>query len=521
MSLKSVPITSEINAMTPEEIVTDESEDLIAGTVLGDRYRIVRKLGEGGMGAVYEGEHTLIKRRVAIKCLHARYAREAKMAIRFKREAMAATAIGHPNIVECTDMGRTPDGSLFMVLELLQGTDWARELDRTGPQPLSRVVHILSQVCDAVGAAHDKGIVHRDLKPENIFLIRRGSDSDFVKVLDFGISKFVRLEDDVAETQKKLTRTGTAIGTPLYMSPEQIQGSRAVDHRTDIYSLGVILFQALTSRLPYEADSHARLLVQALTEEPASIERYRMDLPTELNTLISRMLARDPARRPAGCADVKAALAAFAAHDNVPVMVNGGAPTTTEHSLASTEIATPVSGIRPTRETPPATDPEDAPASSATSSSREVAPRSARREAALWGAASSALVAVIAIGAVWWFSARQPPAPQVAPPAAIETSEREEPSPPQEVANQPIDLPQTRAPQASELLDAGALPRSAVDRPIRRVRLRESIAAPAPVVESNPSPSPPPTARPAESVSEPAPSKRPSDVLMQLSPPRP
>ena len=164
-------------------------QDPKIGMVLQERYRILRKLGDGGMGAVYEGEHVLIKRRVAIKVLHAQFAQNPEIVARFQREAEAATSIGHPNIIEVTDMGRFPDGTAYMVLEFLEGRDWSHDIESHGPQPVGKVIHILTQVCDALTAAHAKGIVHRDLKPENIFLIERRGDPDFVKVLDFGISK--------------------------------------------------------------------------------------------------------------------------------------------------------------------------------------------------------------------------------------------------------------------------------------------------------------------------------------------
>src|SRR5690606_13694253 len=151
-------------------------QDPRIGMVLQERYRILRKLGDGGMGSVYEAEHLLIKRRVAIKVLHSQFADNPGIVARFRREAEAATSIGHPNIIEVTDMGSFPDGTTYMVLEFLEGRDWAKDIATEGPQPLGKVVHIMSQVCDALSAAHAKGIVHRDLKPENIFLIQRGAD---------------------------------------------------------------------------------------------------------------------------------------------------------------------------------------------------------------------------------------------------------------------------------------------------------------------------------------------------------
>ncbi|AKF08793.1 serine/threonine-protein kinase [Sandaracinus amylolyticus] len=315
--------------MSHETLVTEGGADPRIGMMLQDRYRILRKLGEGGMGSVYEGEHVLIKRRVAIKCLHSHYANSPDIVARFHREALAATSIGHPNIIECTDMGRFPDGAFFMVLEFLDGRDWAADLATTGPQPLGRVVHVMAQVCDALGAAHAKGIIHRDLKPENIFLIKRGGDPDFVKVLDFGISKIQDQTGD-PETQAKskgLTRTGMAMGTPYFMAPEQAQGKRDIDHRADIYALGVILFQVLTGQYPFDDDSYPMLVVKICTQDAPHISRWRPDLPDAVQALVMSMLAKAPEARPQTCADVKAALEPFRSQMSAPVIA-ADAPST-------------------------------------------------------------------------------------------------------------------------------------------------------------------------------------------------
>ncbi|MCZ7685276.1 MAG: protein kinase [Sandaracinaceae bacterium] len=243
-----------------EPMLAASTVDPRIGQIVQDRYRIVRKIGEGGMGAVYEGEHTVIKRKVAIKCLHAQYATNQEMVNRFHREAMAANAIRHPNIVEVTDMGRFEDGAVFMVLEFLEGKELAAVLKQTGAMPLSRVVYIISQVCDALSSAHEAGIVHRDLKPDNIYLCPRGEDDpDFAKVLDFGIAKF-------RETGGQgMTRTGMTMGTPNYMAPEQAQASKDLDHRADIYSLGVIVFHLITGVLPYDDESFPMLMVKVVS----------------------------------------------------------------------------------------------------------------------------------------------------------------------------------------------------------------------------------------------------------------
>lgn len=306
-----------------EQAMTPAAQDPRLGMVLQERYRILRKLGDGGMGAVYEGEHIVIKRRVAIKVLHSQFAQNPEIVARFHREAEAATSIGHPNIVEVTDMGRFPDGTAYMVLEFLDGRDWSDDISKQGPQPLGKVVHILSQVCDALDAAHAKGIVHRDLKPENIYLIERRGDPCFAKVLDFGISK---IADSQAEN-RSLTQTGTALGTPYYMAPEQCQGKKDVDPRADIYSLGVIFFQALTAQYPFDDESYPMLVLKICTEPAPSLANYRPDLPPELQNVVNRMLAKNRDHRPSSCAEVKAVLAPYM-HMNAAPVVTANAPST-------------------------------------------------------------------------------------------------------------------------------------------------------------------------------------------------
>jgi serine/threonine protein kinase len=289
------------------EAHAEAANDPRIGMVLQERYRILRKLGEGGMGAVYEGEHLVIKKRVAIKVQHPQFANNPEIVARFHREAEAATSIGHPNIIEVNDMGRFPDGAAYMVLEFLKGRDWSKDIATEGPQPLGKVVHIMSQVCDALSAAHAKGIVHRDLKPENIFLLERGNDPAFVKVVDFGISKM----HESGSENRSLTQTGTALGTPYYMAPEQCQGKKDLDPRADIYSLGVIVFQALTRRYPFDDESYPMLVLKICTEPPPPLSYYRTDLPPEIQHIVSRMLAKNREERFQSCAEVKAALEPF------------------------------------------------------------------------------------------------------------------------------------------------------------------------------------------------------------------
>ncbi|MBX3248421.1 MAG: serine/threonine protein kinase [Myxococcales bacterium] len=291
------------------KLETDHLRDLPArtdpliGKELAGRYRITRRLGGGGMGAVYEAEHVLIGRRVAIKVLHAQFATDAEVVRRFMNEARAAGMIHHPNILECTDMGQADDGSPFLVLELLEGRDLGDLIRECGALPLGRTVRIARQVVAALSAAHERGIVHRDLKPDNIFLVA----DDRVKVLDFGISKFASLRT----TGGPGTATGSILGTPYYMAPEQLRDASRVDARADIYALGVVLFEALSGRVPFTADTLPELILSIAMADPPPIAALRPDLPEAIVSTIERMMAKRPEDRFVTMTDVDATLAPF------------------------------------------------------------------------------------------------------------------------------------------------------------------------------------------------------------------
>ncbi len=269
----------------------DDDPDTMVGAVVGERYRIERKLGEGGMGTVYAGTHLGIGKEVAIKCLNPEMVANKAIVERFKREARAATAAGNEHIVDVTDMGELPDGSPFIVMELMKGRELAELLAEAGPLPTGRAVRIMLQICDALAAAHAKGIVHRDMKPENVFLVDRKRDTDFVKVLDFGIARFN--EPATIGGGKNLTATGMTMGTPHYMSSEQAQGLAGLDHRTDVYALGVILYEMLAGETPFNAETFPLLVIQIATADPPLLRDRRPDLPIDLEALIMRCLTRD------------------------------------------------------------------------------------------------------------------------------------------------------------------------------------------------------------------------------------
>ena len=270
-------------------------ENLIGATLLG-RYTILRKIGQGGMGVVYEATHTLIGKRVAVKVLLDKYARKEQIVARLEQEARLASAIGHEHIIDITDFGQTDDGRTFVVMEFLEGESLGEILAREGPLPEERILAIAIQVAGALGAAHAKGIVHRDVKPENIFVLRR-KDRDFVKVVDFGISKSLRSSDAGDDESPRLTQTGMVLGTPLYMSPEQARGDEALDHRIDLYALGVILYEISTGRVPFTGANYLSIISQVLNEDPTPPRTLRPELSDELESVILRALDKDRERR--------------------------------------------------------------------------------------------------------------------------------------------------------------------------------------------------------------------------------
>jgi eukaryotic-like serine/threonine-protein kinase len=262
--------------------------------VLEGRYRLLSPLGEGGMGVVYLAEHLGLRKSVAVKLLRGELSRDPTFARRFEQEAIAASQIGHEHIVNVTDLGRTPTGELFYVMELLEGESLGALLLREHFLPLWRAVPILTQVCQALEAAHARGIVHRDVKPQNVMLPRRQGKADFVKVVDFGISKVMQ-----GPPGSGLTETGSILGTANYMAPEQAAGG-TVDARADVYALGVLTYEVCTGSLPFRGDNTfaTMLLHLEATAEPPSRRRPDLGLPPELDALVLSALAKDPAARP-------------------------------------------------------------------------------------------------------------------------------------------------------------------------------------------------------------------------------
>ena len=273
------------------------------GQTVGN-YRITAKLGEGGMGVVFLAEHPVIGKKVAMKAIHPELSRNAEVISRFMTEAKSVNQIGNEHIVDISDFGTTTDGEFYFVMEYLQGQAMAERLKQMTRLPAAQALNIAAQVADALSASHQHGIIHRDLKPENIYLVTRGGNRDFVKVLDFGLAKLTQTEEKVSHK----TRTGSVMGTPFYMSPEQCEGKASIDQRADIYSLGVILFEMLTGKVPFGGEGYGEIIVKHITVPPPSARELAQELSPALDLILYRAMAKNRDQRFQTMADFQAAM---------------------------------------------------------------------------------------------------------------------------------------------------------------------------------------------------------------------
>lgn len=283
------------------------------GELVGGKYRITRLIAEGGMGVVYEAQHAIVKRRFAVKFLRPDLADKRESLGRFQREAEAAGGLESEHIASVVDFGITMDGSAFIVMEYLVGEILADLLKREGPLPVERATDLCIQACHGAETAHAAGIVHRDLKPHNLFVCRRDDRTDLLKILDFGIAKLEAPRHEHASTQ-----TGSLLGTPAYMSPEQARGEKTIDLRTDVYSLGAILFEMLSGQLPHPGDSPNSVLYHISTQAPVSLATVAPELPAPLAQLVDRAVASAPDARPRSAKALAVELGRFAKRETWP-----------------------------------------------------------------------------------------------------------------------------------------------------------------------------------------------------------
>jgi serine/threonine protein kinase len=282
---------------------------LVGGTIIQDCYRVISRIGGGGMGAVYMVEHTVSGRLYALKVLHQVAARDPEVIARIHREA-TTTAIDDEHILEVVDVGKLGNGAPYLVTELLDGRDLGKVLKNKEPMPVVRAVNIATQCCRALGEAHKRGIIHRDIKPQNIFITERTDGSEFVKILDIGIAKIREAAGDMKDGP--LNELRITMGPPQYLSIEQMNGVSDIDARTDVYAMGVVLFQMLTGRAPFDASTYAALLMKVVNDPPPSLVELRSDVSPALEQVVHRALAKKREERFASMAELAEALAPFA-----------------------------------------------------------------------------------------------------------------------------------------------------------------------------------------------------------------
>jgi hypothetical protein len=322
--------------------------DPLLGTVIADRYHVEKRLGEGGMGAVYLARHIVLEKQVALKILHGEFSGRKDLVERFLHEAKAAARIRHEHVIDISDFGQTATGNPFFCMEVLFGNDLAQALRDEGQLAWPRIKSVFLQTCSALQAAHEKGIIHRDLKPENIFLIERLGHPDFVKVLDFGIAKLTELE----ESGKRLTKTGMVFGTPEYMSPEQARGDKT-DHRVDVYAMGCILFQLVSGDVPFRAETFMGVLTRHLFE-PVPPVPHRADIPAGLEAVVQRALDKDRDKRYPTMNDLAYAVEALDQVPGVAYYAPGARPHSQTGSVGALtqQPKTPAAGLVATASSP-------------------------------------------------------------------------------------------------------------------------------------------------------------------------
>ena len=351
--------------MTDPEANRDRAHaarEALVGKTIAGRYILRGLLGHGGMGAVYEAEHVGLGKRAAIKFVDPEFATDEKVVARFAREARAMSAIESAHIVTVFDAG-TEDGRPYLVMELLRGEDLGQRLRRLTRIPLGEAMHIIAQVLKGLARAHAAGIVHRDLKPDNVFLVKHDTDPLFAKIVDFGISKIERPRDTTSPLA--LTGRGTVLGTPFYMSPEQAQASPDVDRRTDLYSVGAILFECLTGRPPHTGESYEQVILSICMRDAPEVWTIEPSIPAPVSAFVARALARDRSKRFATAEAMLAALHEVAPEERARVPLDPVAEPVTKPAVNPLD-ATMLDGGSPVRSSRPSIPEEPGGLSAAT-----------------------------------------------------------------------------------------------------------------------------------------------------------
>jgi serine/threonine-protein kinase len=504
------------------------------GDIVG-QFKLVRQLGQGGMGTVFEAVHTRIKnKRAAVKVLHPELAAHKDTITRFEREAEAATAIGHDGIIDIYDLGQCHDGAPFIIMELLKGqslTDALKEDDATGisePQDVPFSVFVTCSVLSALSAVHEAGIVHRDLKPDNVFLVETGSNRPKVKLLDFGIARVS--EESADRKQNTLTRTGTVLGTPYFMSPEQALGLKdKVDRRSDIWAVGVILYKCLTGRYPFEGENYNQVMAQIISDrDPAEPGVLNPVIPETLEKVVMRAIRKDLNTRYPTAAAMLDDLRPFLGDTDLGLL-EYHARASSRHSAAEMDTMLDGESFSDAVAAKPQPQPPQPPASLSTLGDDDTT-RDRRRPVWRTVVLTLAVVAVLGIGggaaALVWKASRadEPPAtarPPAPPPVPAASVARPAVTPTPQPVAQPAALPVITAP-----VPTPPAPQPAEHRRDRDESRHPSQPAP-PVVAASPAPapvepqvqSPPPVAQPAETPPEPERSHRRDPPRAQ--PPRP
>jgi len=429
--------------------VAETGAATLLGTTLGGAYRLTREIGRGGMGAVYEGVHLRLNRRVAVKLMARELATNTEALARFRREAEVTSQLGHPHIVQVFDFGEAPTGEPYLVMEFLEGEDLEGRLRRAGRLPAAATAHIIKQIASALAATHGKGIVHRDLKPANVFVLAVEGETDFVKVVDFGISK-------VKAATTRLTAAAAVMGTPNYMSPEQAAGRiDEIDGATDQWALACIAYELLAGRPPFVGDNIASLLYQVVHEAPSPLGAHALGLPPGIDAVLTRALAKKPTERFESVAAFSRAFESAAS--GVPVAPAPTALAVSGPSAAPAGLAIAATGLAGTY-VPSAAPPKAAETTFSAAAGEALATRATAAGGGRWrGIGFGAVgVAAIAIGAVviTRSGGGAPPAPTSAsaPPTTTSASATTAPAvaPPPVVTPPAAAIPPTQPPKPSE-----------------------------------------------------------------------